>query len=189
MTDEEEAPFIWSIPEPFPQGLIGVYDRQRSPDRFAFRKGEPLPEGIGTPVFIFRASLEDLQAWDVLPNDAMLPLVGGRVAAILMQEAITQTQLLDAVVEHRGGVSRDRWKLVNVTTSVQAIDHALSKYTLVRGTKQVLGFTKLRYRPGALDEAKIARDAEYKSHILVSPSLAAALSGVRGLGLRKADDL
>jgi hypothetical protein len=191
MKDEEEPPLVWSISDEFPQELIGIYDRQGSPDRFEFRRGEAVREDIGTPTFMFGGSLEELEAWDVLPNDALLPLVAVRMAAVLMQEAPGQSQLLDAVVQHRGGVATVGWKLVNITKAIQAIDHAASEYSLIQGTGQILGFKKLRYRRGALGRVKIARDAEYKSHILVAPSLAAALqaNGARGLALREDEDL
>lgn len=191
MTNDREEPLVWTIPEEFPQELIGTYDRERSPDRFEYRKGEPVSGEIGTPVFAFQARFEDLQVWDVLPNDALLPLVSPRVAAVLRSKAAADCQLLDAVVEHRGGTAKDAWKVVNITILVQAIDHEASEYSLIRGTKQILGFRKLRYRPGALGNVKIARDAEYKSHVLVSPALASVLveAGVRGLALRSAEQI
>lgn len=191
MTNDGEEPFVWTIPEEFPEELIGTYDRGRSPDRFEYRKGEPVHGVVATPVFVYPARLEDLEVWDVLPNDAQLPLVSPRVVAVLRSEAAADCQLLDAVVEHRDGAAKDGWKLLNVTTAVQAIDHETSEYSLVPGTKQILAFRKLRYRPDALGQVKIARDAEYKSHLLVSPTLAAVLvgAGVRGLALVRAEEM
>jgi len=188
---EQDTPLVWTIPEEFPEALIGNYDRKRSPDRFEYRKGQPVEASLGTPVFVFSGCLEDLLEWDVLPNDAQLPLVNGKVAELLTREAGADVQLLAAIVEHQGGAANDHWKLLNITRAVQAIDHAASKYSLIDGTRQILRFDKLRYRSGALGDVKIARDAEYKSHILVSHSLADALiaSKARGLALSGPEDM
>jgi len=181
-------PLIWRISEDYDDALMGVYDRARSPDRFVYRDCRPAAR-FGVPRITFQAAHADLQALDVLGNDAQLPLINARAQAILESVAGDCIEFIDTEVSNNSGVETSSWKVLNVLRCVHAIDHEQSEYSKVRGTDRILRFRKLRYRADALGSTAIARDAEYKGHILVAASLASIFreAGIRGVEFATAD--
>lgn len=186
-----EAPLIWGIPTDFPEQFIGHYVRERSPDRFVFRKGQIVDRSLGIPTFSFHSDSSELADLDALPNDARLPLVCKPVSELIKELAPDEVQVLDARVEFSDVQSTSDWKLLNTLRMVEAIDHDASDYTLVPGTKQILSFRRLRFRGGALGDLRMARDMEFKSHLLVHPVIARALlsRGARGVAFKEAAEL
>src|SRR6266516_2382717 len=132
-SDPDVMVFLWTIPDEYPQELIGKYLRDRSPDRFLFRKGEELPMPVGVPQFEFDAPLTDLRSFDVLPNSTQIPLVASNVAGLLLALCAGDIQLIEADVVARGQ-KLEGFKLVNVTHLVSCIDHNGSDYSFIPAT-------------------------------------------------------
>lgn len=174
--------YLWRIPESYPESLIGEYLRDRSPDRFIFRRGVRVPEDVGTPVLRFNASCERLLQYDCLPNNAMVPLLRGDLATLLLERAPADVQLVKAEVLALDGQS-DAFFLLNVTAMVTGIDKSQSTLTYLPGTKQILSFKRLAYLDDCLGEHELARDAEYTAHLLVSEGLVASLRARRVTGV------
>jgi hypothetical protein len=176
--------YLWKIPNEYPEKLIGEYDRANSPDRFMFKKGELLPEDIGTPILKFDASIAELKELDDLANTAMVPVISDRLARVLVDIAPSDIQLIDVSVNATDGNIED-YKLLNIVNKVIGIDKSQSEFTLVPGSDQIMSFRFLKYKDDCLGRCVLARDAEYSSNLLVSQSLAEKLleMKVAGVGL------
>jgi hypothetical protein len=186
MKETAGEPYVWSIPETYPERLIGHYVAEGVPDSLEFKKGVEVSLEAKVLNFQYSATLGEVGAFDVLANDALLPLVGERAAAILSRIASASVQLLPVSLECVDG--RDgSYRLMNVTRTVRGIDHRASKYSLIRGTDKILGFQRLRYRSDCLGDLAIARDEEYKPHILVSDALRRAFAAAEVCGVRLED--
>lgn len=175
--------YLWTIQHDYPEELIGEYDRNVGPDRFLFRQGKPL-ECDKRPTFRFRATRERLEEYDDLANNAMIPLVNGRVASILRAVCPNDCQLVNARVVTVSGELAG-YAIVNVLSRASGIDHSASQYTLIPGTSAIMGFRKLQHKRGCLGSHELARDTEYMSHVLISERLRAGFveGKLRGLGL------
>ncbi len=176
--------YLWKIPGEYPEKLIGEYDRESSPDRFIFKKGEMLSTDLAKPVISYDASVQELNELDDLANNAMVPVIGGRLAAVLADLASEDIQLIDVVIKAKDGKLEDR-KILNIVSKVVGIDKEQSKFTLVPGTEQIMSFRSLKYNDDCLKRHHLARDAEYSSNLIVSQSLAERLMEMKlkGVGL------
>lgn len=174
--------YLWKIPDEYPENMIGEYQKDVSPDRFEFRKGETLPENIGTPKFKFKVPLSELEGVGDLCNNARLPLLSEDVISILVEFASDSVQLFDAIVEGSDGVS-EGYKLVNIKKLVAGIDHDKSEYTKVPGTDQIMNFKSLSYIEGCMGDVQLARDEEYRGNLLVNSNLAEKLMELRKKGI------
>lgn len=176
--------YLWKIPDEYPEKLIGEYDRESSPDRFIFKKGETLPSDLAKPVIKFDASVQELNEIDDLANNAMVPVIGGRLAAVLVDLASDDIQLVDVVIKAKDGELEGR-KILNIVSKVAGIDKEQSKFTLVPGTDQIMSFRSLKYKNDCLKGHLLARDAEYSSNLIVSQALAERLMDMKlkGVGL------
>lgn len=176
--------YLWKIPDEYPETLIGEYDRENSPDRFIFKRGEMLSSDLEKPFIKFDASVQDLRELDDLANNAMVPVINGRLAAILADLAPEDIQLIDVVINAKDG-ELEGYKIVNIISKVIGIDKEQSKFTLVPGTDQIMSFRSLKYRDDCLKGRHLARDAEYSSNLIVSQALAERLMDMKlkGVGL------
>lgn len=176
--------YLWEIPDEYPEKLIGEYDRENSPDRFIFKKGEMLSSDLAKPVIKFDASVQDLRELDDLANNAMVPVIGERLAAVLRGSAPEDIQLIDVIIKAKDG-ELEGYKILNVVSKVVGIDKEQSKFTLVPGTDQIMSFRSLKYKEDCLKGHHLARDAEYGSNLIVSQELAQRLlvMKLKGLGL------
>lgn len=181
---------IWRIPEDFPEHLILRYDRHSSPDRFLFTSGTSVSEPNPVPSFVTDALMEQLRNWDNLPNSARLPLVNRRFASLLLELAPNDVEMFTARIASASGASQE-YSLVNITHTARVIDHRASSYSLVPETQQIMSFKTLRLLPDCLGTRKLARNEEYRSHILVSDDVRSAIleSGLRGVEFVHASDL
>lgn len=173
--------YLWEIPDDFPEELIGEYVREESPDRFLFRHGTPIPKTELVPSFAFAAEPEALREYDVLPNSAMIPLISERVARILTRLCPDDVQLITASVV-AAGEKLSGFSLVNVVARVASVDHSGSKFTYIPGTKQIMKFNRLTFKPDALGSHHLARELEYNSFILASETLKQAFDSERVMG-------
>ena len=178
--------YLWRISDDYPQSLIGKYQREGTPDRFLFKKGEALPETVGTPIIKFDAPLAKLREYDCLSHSAMVPLVSAACAELLQEIAPTDVQFIKTQVIGSDSATEE-FSLVNVTSKVCGIDRERSVFKYVPGTQQIMSFRKLSYVEGCLGIHGLARDSEYLSHLLVSNSVAERLinEGLSGIALIK----
>jgi hypothetical protein len=174
--------YLWDIPNEYPEKLIGEYDRENSPDRFLFKKGELLPEDIGRPTFKFDADIAELKKLDDLSNNAMVPVISDRLASILIEVASKDIQLIDIVIKAKDG-ELEGYKLLNIINKVIGIDKSQSKFTFVPGTDQIMSFRYLKYKDGCLGEHALARDEEYSSNLIVSQALVEKLRELKVTGV------
>jgi hypothetical protein len=182
--------FLWTSPDDYPESLIGTYDRKASPDRFLFKQGRRLEVPDVIPVVRFDCSTSELRGIDDLVSSAMVPIVSERIQELLRERAGQDVQLVDVHVRTRDG-ELSGYRIVNVTTLVKTIDHSASEYTLIPGTNAIMGFRKLVVFPDALGQHALARDAEYKSNLMVSDPLGEFLKGLRlgGVGLYRPEEM
>jgi hypothetical protein len=157
---------LWRTPDDYPQDAIGTYDRVTSPDRFVFRRGSVLSLQE-VPTIRFGVQRAALVRFDCLPNNSLIPLVSSRVRDLLNQLGVDDVQFFEASVTATDGAIPGYW-LLNATHCVRGLDHSRSISMLIPGTEEIMGFRKLHYRQGCLGRYHIARDAEYRSHLLVS---------------------
>ena len=162
-------PLLWRIPDDFPERAIGEYERSKSPDRFLFREGRVL-EIDGMPTLKFDVPSVAIPPFDCLPNNSLVPLVNSRVKRVLEQLCPSDVQLFEASVIAADRAVTGYW-LVNATHSVRGLDRSRSVYTHVPGTDQIMAFQKVHYHEDCLGRHHVARDAEYRSHLLVSGEL------------------
>ena len=119
-------PYLWKIPDEYPEELIGEYLREQSPNRFLLRQGKIFTDHNLTPTFRFNGSLEVLEGFDILPNSTMIPLVSERVANLLIAICASDLQFIPATVmvgdEEILGKS-----LLNALKFISGIDHLHSE--------------------------------------------------------------
>lgn len=179
--------YIWKIRDDYPESLIGEYDRERGPDRFSYKQGKKLDElPASPPRFQFDANSKSIRALDDLVNNAMVPLVSSGVAAILARTCPDEVQLVPAEIICKDGAV-DGYSIVVVTNRVLGLDHAMSKYKCIPGTKAIMRFEAAVYKENCLGALNVARDEEYLSNILVSERLRNALSDIDNLGIYSLD--
>jgi len=164
-----DAPLLWRVPEGFPAGAIGEYDRRLGPEPSAFRTTRR-QLGQAALVVRFEAPSLQLSRYDCLPNDVGVPLVDEAVSAVLLEICPDDVQLLPVKVVARG-VVLDGFSFVNVLCQVDAIDPSGTESFNVPGTDILMGFNRLAHRPGALGGRHLAREIEYPPHVLVSTHL------------------
>ncbi len=178
--------YLWRVSDNYPQSLIGEYQREGTPDRFLFKKGETLPEPVGLPIIKFNAPISKLRKFDCLTHSALVPLVSATCAELLREIAPSDVQLIKARVVGSDSVT-DEFSLVNVTSKVCGIDRERSEFKCVPGTQQIMSFRKLSYVEDCLGRHGLARDSEYLAHLLVSNAVAERLinEGLSGIALIK----
>lgn len=169
-----KIPYLWRIPDSYPEAFIGEYVRSGSPDRFLFRQGLQISDAAGLPAVRFSTPLKTLLQYSCLPNNAMVPLVRNDLGMKLLGMAPADVQLVKTKVLAMGEESEDFF-ILNVTSKVVGIDKEQSVFSMVPGTQQVMAFKRLTYFEGCLGAHMLARDAEYLSHLLVSPEVVEAL--------------
>lgn len=178
--------YLWRIPETNSDGLIGTYLRSNGLDRFELRKGKRIKVNEAMPTVQFDERTHCLLAFDCLSNIAA-PLISQRMAQVLLDICAQDVQLVPARIEAADGVL-DGWSLLNATATVRAINHSKSVYTMVPGTQAIMGFRHLEFLEDCLVGHQIARDTEYLGHLLVSDSLAQALSDFSGATFERPEE-
>lgn len=170
--------FLWTIPDDYPERLIGTYDPASSTDRLAFKQGLVVPAEAAAPIVRFPCSAKALVGIDDLASNAMVPIVSERLQDVLQEKCPGDVQLLRVrVVARDGDVSG--YRIVNVVTKVNAIDHGASVYTCIPGTQAIMRFRRLVLRPDALGQRALARDAECLSNLIVSEALGEHMIALR----------
>ncbi len=113
--------YLWTIPDEYPAGLVGEYDKNTVPDGFNFKRGTPVSNAINVPVRNFENStLSRLSTFGGMSNNVMVPLVDAKVCAMLSEISAIDVQFCNVIARAKNGDSHD-YKLVNVTNVVQSI--------------------------------------------------------------------
>ena len=174
---------IWHISDEYPEEAIGEYDRFVSPDRFLFLRGAQLESPQGLATFRFKVPASKLVAYECLPNNAMVPLVGPHIAQILELLCPGDIQLFPAHVYTADADLHD-YRLLNATHCVKAVDRGQSAWVSILGTQAIMKFNRLRHLPDCMSGHHIARDADYHSHLLISETLHSELKKLRFRGIQ-----
>ncbi|QHE54032.1 imm11 family protein [Pontibacillus sp. HMF3514] len=173
--------WIWSVPDNFPNNKIGEYVKESGTDRFIFREGRLLTENINPPKVVFECSEDELT--DVLPNSGHLILVSRKVLEILEKECPQDIQAFNANI-YIGDKKIPNYCLINVVNSLGVVNKEESEFTSIKGTNAILKFDKIIYRFNNLpNKHHIVRNADYKSHVIVSDNIKDAFkkNGVHGV--------
>jgi hypothetical protein len=155
--------------------MIGMYLKNRSPDRFVFQKGSVITDALAKPVVQFKVSATELAHYGVLPNSAMIPLISETVSKLLLELCPSDIQLIETEVITSSGPVQG-YKLLNAVHRVACIDHEHSEYTFIPGTDAIMGFKRFRAKSSCLGDHHIARETEYTSYLYVSSQVKEAFS-------------
>mgnify|MGYP006921597102 CR=1 FL=1 len=176
---ERSETLIWEVPGGYPDDQIGQVARGSGTDRFKFRKGITL-NNVESPRVDFK-KLNMLKS-DYYPNNGDLLLVSDRLINVLNRYCPSDFQHFPANV-FVAGKQVDGVRLLNVVSTVDAVDMKQSQYEKYNGTERIIGFTRLVFRKNCLGEHGLARAGEYKGFVLASRELALSLKeeGIRGI--------
>lgn len=179
--------YIWETQFDRPICLIGEYERGDSPNRFDLKAGARLPDTWGRATFEFGGARGDLLKYDDLANNALVPLVSDRLAALLVRNCPDLVQLFPADIRAVDGELSGYWVL-NVTCVGEAIDLEQSEYGCIAGTSHPLRFSKLVFRD-TVDPRLLFRESSYRSFIVVGEPLRNEFSmyGITGVDLVSPD--
>jgi len=163
--------YVWKIvPNNYPEKLVGIYDRTHLIDQFLLNKGQKMePSGFSSAVMSFAAAKKDLEHYDCLPNNLMIPLVNQRVRELCEEFSPEDVQFFPAQIKCDDGELLGYYFL-NVTQKVTGIDHQKSLYKKIAMPQNsfIYNFKHLVYLADCLGQHKLARDQEVSSHLLVS---------------------
>ncbi len=164
--------YLWRIPEFYKNRDIGEYDRENSSDRFLLLEGRNLTmdEYSATPVVNFQIPKKKVLQFDCLPNDGADALVSLRVKKILETIAPNDVQFFKARLICKDG-ELNNYYFLNVTHTVSGIDHEKSSYTKMKMADAISRIHYLTYKPDCMQKYDLARDEEYKVHLLVSEKI------------------
>lgn len=164
--------FLWRIPDNYPQGQIGRYDRDHGPDRFVFLEGRRLQDPLEVrPRAKFECKNDDLHQNDCIWTDARVPIVNGRMRDFFIERVPDQVQFFGIdIIANNGGVSG--YYLINSTKHFEVIDKSSSKYNFVPGTKEIMSFSALRVNDSGMDDIGVGRDKAYLSYLFIGDGLA-----------------
>lgn len=166
--------YLWSVPTNYKNNHIGEYDRKSSPDRFLLLQGRKLKDGMfnTTPEVIFEVSKNILLKFDCLPTNASAPLVNSRIKKLLEINALNDVEFVQAKVICKDDIL-DNYYFVNVTHTITGIDYnkSICNKTKVGDQEFIHGFQYLHYLQNCMQDHKLARDQEYKPHLLVNDAI------------------
>jgi len=177
--------YLWERPKKYTEEEIGIYHEANSPDRFLFMQGMHLSnKQIGTkPIIKFDLTIQELEQYDCLISTASIPIVNKRLADLLRTYAAYDIQLFDVKIECPDGELKG-YKILNACHIIKGIDHDQSVYTRMKMGDFILSFKRLFYKPGCMHKHLIARDADYKTHLLVNEALHDILQNQNLIGMR-----
>jgi hypothetical protein len=171
-------PYLWRIPDDYPEENIGEYVRAKSPDAALFRKGTAASSDVGIPIVRFDSPLAVLANYACLPNSSTLPLVNENLAIALVNLAPNNIQLIQSRIVASDG-ENDSFFTLNITSKVSGINKNRSQFILITGTDHIRSFSELEYFDDCLGHNLIAREADYLPHILVSAVLVETLKELK----------
>lgn len=174
--------YLWRTADYLPDELVGELDRESTPDRFVFLRGESAKDRLGFPTFKCPVPSHNLARFDVLPNNAMVPVVSSRLAELLRQQCPDDVEFIPTKIVC---VDRDvtDYVLVNIVALIGGIDLTESRYVCITGTTKIRKVLRLVSIPGALGAHGLARDSYYGRYVWASADLRSYLemNAIRGV--------
>lgn len=177
--------WIWNNPKSLPGKRMGEYVKNSGTDRFEFRKVAKMDiNSVLPPKVVFEC--EEKHITDILPNSGFLIIVSAKVLNILNEMCPNDFQAFEANVFVRDK-KINNYYLINVLYEVEVIDKEKSIYSLITGTNAIRGFEKIVFKKVSLDGHEIVRNADYRSHVLVSDRLKEAFekAKIKGVEFRQ----
>jgi len=165
----------WGIPDNYQNKMIGIYNRERSPDRFEFQKGKMINIVNSIPSFSFAVKSIQLKKFDVLPNNSGAPLVNMKVISLLNEICKNSFQIIDAEIQTEDGLL-EGIKLLNITRLINTFNLEKSKYSLITGSKNIRSFQKKVHKLEKINSNLLAREELFKSHITIANDIFEAFS-------------
>jgi hypothetical protein len=166
--------YIWTIPTNYKNKAIGEYDRKVSPESHLLMQGRILlSEEFKEPAEVnFEISKDAILKFDCLPNNAPAPLVNERIKNVLELHAPNDVQFVKAKLNCKDGVL-DGYYYLNLTQTIVGIDHEKSFCIKLKvgDLEFINGFNYLFYLKDCMGKHKLARDKEFKPHLLVDESI------------------
>lgn len=164
-----DGPYIWSIPEGYPQSAIGILDETTATWYFPFRDGEPAGKFEPVPAFDYSgASLKKLRRLGCLFNRSGLPLVDKAILSKMQDIGGSDFEALDCDVDALEG-STEEYKLINITNLSGCIDYDRSDVVFrPPDLGGIRTFRRLVLRPSGMGERSFSRERDWTGLLLVS---------------------
>lgn len=133
------------------------------------REFVPYPQFRRIPLFSLPVTTSEIEKkYDCIHNNSGSPLINQKIIDILHKIAPDDVQFLDTEIHCKDGVLKN-YKLLNFTKKVIGIDRENSVLTMMKQAPDLIsGFRYLTYKPSCMGNHKLARDAEYSAHILMT---------------------
>lgn len=174
--------WIWHIPDEWPNKRIGKCVENTGTDRFAFMNASYLnPHEVVCPDVVFECQEKFL--FEVLPNSGFLLITSDKVIDILNAICPNDFQTFEANI-YANDKKIEGYKLINILNSVDIVDKEKSKFKTFKGTSHIMSFDKIVYKHESLIAHDIVRNADYKSHILVSDRIKVAFENAKIKGVQ-----
>lgn len=151
---------------------------------------EECPKFSRIPILQLTAKKEELQKkYDSIPNNSTAPLVNQKIMDLLLELAPEDVQFLDAKIQCKDAVLTD-YKLLNVTHKIIGIDRDKSIYSTFENSDDIRRIKYLTYKSGCMKNHKLARDADYLGHLLVTEEIKLAFEReqIKGPNFIKPED-
>jgi hypothetical protein len=201
-------PYFWEMPKTFPSMAVLWFDwKVRRVNGGTFNKGMRLPFDTGNSnqaytmmdpkdydlIFKGRVPQEKLLKLDVTYADmgGVPPVVNQRVVDILTDLCPDSFQAFSVEIRSIPDIEpsyvNTDYFLINITHKVSVVDLEESIFTRHLYSPAISGFKKFRFREDATVPMHLARVAEYKEYMIVSPELRSLFRKhrIRGAGFFK----
>ncbi len=167
--------YIWVIINNYPESMFGAWDQEKSGLWYKFSNHTLVSNEVGAPIITFKKPIARIKKYDNLITDTLLPIVNKKMRDILDKICPNDVQYCDVDINCQDG-KLEGYKIVNILSSVKAIDHERSKYDFIPGTNDtaIMGFQHFVLKQNTLSDEGVhfARDSEVTSNILISDVLA-----------------
>jgi len=163
---------MWVFPANTKNKDIGEYKHELSFDSFFLEQGRQLSqfECQPKPTVEFLITMKRVQQFDCLANNALVPLVSQRLRMLLENIAPDDVQFIPAKLACKDGVL-ENYYFLNATHCVKGLDHEKSDYHKMLTVDVIGGFRYAVYKPHCLGAHYLARDEEYKGHLLANDAI------------------
>jgi hypothetical protein len=174
-------PLIWSSPENYPRRHFALVEQQCRAATWEIKKAATIDFSSNVMRFAVPAPLQQIDKWDVLLTDVLIPLVRREAVNVLKSLASASIQLIPASVQATDATT-DEFLLLNVTATSAAVNYEQSEYS--EGTGGFLIYRHLVLLDDCLNGLHIVREERTKPLILVSQELKDAMARKKVKGVR-----
>ena len=179
--------YMWELPETLQNKFIAVYDDKLSPDRFLFMHGHKLsPNEVSKiPIFDVKVSQAQIQKYDCIPDNVGVPIVNQKIIDILRKLAPNDVEFFDVKIKCKDA-NLSGYSLLNVKSRIKGIDFEKSEYKKIPmpGDTFIYIFKYMTYKPGCMEDHKLARDEEYLDNLLVTEEIKQTFAKEKIRGMR-----